>query len=468
MNQENTLSNSNPKSAGFNVLALVTLSIAAFLPAFMSNSLNVALPNIGKEFGTTAIILNWIVLAFVLANAALSLPIGRISDLAGIRKMFIFGLVFYALSSLAAVFAVSPTMLIVCRAAQGISGAMVMVNDIALLTAIFPAKYRGLALGINAATVYFGSSTGPFLGGLLTQSFTWRSIFVFNVVVCLVLLAMTFWKIKVARTEPRKEKLDYFGSIVYALSLVVLVYGFSLLPGITGGILIPVAIVGLLLFLWWENRTSSPVFDIKVFRHNRLFLFSNFAAFANYSAVFAVAFLLSLYLQYVKGLTPMMAGFVLLVNPAMQFLNSPLAGRISDKMEPRIISSIGMSLTACSLIILAFVSSTTPLAVIIVALAILGLGFSLFLTPNTNALMSSVDRQYYGVASATMSTMISSGMTISMGITMVVMSVVVGKVAITPEYYPAFLNSARITFGIFALLCLAGISLSISRGKMRK
>jgi EmrB/QacA subfamily drug resistance transporter len=433
----------------------------------MAQGLNIALPIIGREYGADAITLNWMVMAFVMANAALSIPVGRISDVVGIKKVFLFGMVFYTLSSFIVMFSNSSLMIIACRVAQGMGGSMILVNLIALISAIFPSEERGMALGINVASVYIGASVGPFLGGVLTESFGWKSIFLVNVIIGFFVILLTLWKVTGGQVEKRREKIDYIGSIIYILSLVILIYGFSQIPEMTGGILITAGLVGLLLFFFWENRVESPVFDIKVFRRNRLFIFSNMAALINYLAVFAVAFLLSLYLQYIKGLTPMVAGFVMIAHPVVQTILSPVAGRLSDKMEPRVVSSIGMGLTTLSLFSFVFLGNETPLIVVIIALIVLGAGFALFLSPNSNAIMTSVDKRYYGVASATMSTMISGGQTLSMGITMIVMSIVIGRVAVTPEYYPAFLTSVQITFGIFSFLCCCGVIISLLRGKMR-
>jgi len=452
---------------GAKALILGTLSLAAFLPGFMAQGLNIALPVIGREYGATAITLNWMVLAFVLTNAALSIPIGRISDVAGIRKVFLIGMAVYTLSSFAVMFSGSPLMIIICRVAQGVGGSMILINNIAVLTAIFPPEDRGLVIGINTSSVYVGASVGPFLGGVLTEAFGWKSIFLANVLIGLLVIILVFWKVSGKGLEGHKQKIDYIGSVVYSISFVVLIYGFSILPQIAAAVLIPVGMVGLFLFILRQMRVKSPVFDIKVFRSNRLFIFSNLAALMNYMAVFAVAFMLSLYLQYIKGLTPVLAGVVLIAHPVVQTIISPVAGRLSDRLEPRVVSSVGLGLVTLSLISFVFLGKGTPLAAIFAALVVLGAGFALFLSPNANAVMSSVDRNNYGVASATMSTMIASGQTLSMSITMIVMTIVIGRVAITPEYYPAFLTSAKIAFGIFGCLCACGVAVSSARGRMR-
>jgi EmrB/QacA subfamily drug resistance transporter len=448
-------------------IALLILSLTPFFLSFMIQALNLALPEIGREFGADAILLNWIVLVYVLAVAAFSLPFGRIADIFGIKKIIIIGMVIYTISSVIALLSFSAEMLIACRLVQGISAAMIIVNNMALVTAIFPAEERGRAFGINVTGVYAGSSVGPFLGGILTQYFGWRSIFLVNIPISIILVLLILWKIKGEWSECKGQKFDYIGSVIYVLALVTLMYGFSLLPGITGAILISLGIIGILIFLRWESRTKSPMFNIQIFRNNRTFIFSNLAALINYAAVFAVAFILSLYLQYIKGLAPDEAGLIMIAHPVVQAILSPLAGRFSDKMEPRLVASIGMALTAVALFSFVFLSDNTFVWQIIIALVILGIGFAFFLPPNTNALMSSVAPRYYGVASATMSTMISVGQMLSMGITMVVMAVIIGRVAVTPEYFPAFLASTRIAFGIFTLLCAGGVFISLFRGKVR-
>ncbi|MBA7710354.1 Riboflavin transporter RibZ [subsurface metagenome] len=228
-----------------------------------------------------------------------------------------------------------------------------------------------------------------------------------------------------------------------------------------------IGILGILIFIRWEMKVKSPVLNIELFKNNPVFTFSNLAALISYSATFAVAFLLSLYLQYTKGLNPQNAGLILLSMPAMQAIFSPLAGRLSDRIEPRIIASVGMGLTTIGLVLLIFLDQNTAIEFILVSLIILGFGFALFSSPNTNAVMSSVDKRFYGVASATLATMRQIGMMLSMGIAMLLFALFIGRVEITPEYYPAFVSSLKIAFVIFAILCFGGIFASLARGKIR-
>jgi len=224
--------------------------------------------------------------------------------------------------------------------------------------------------------------------------------------------------------------------------------------------------VGIGAFVRWEMRQRSPVLDMALFRNSPVFAFSNLAALINYSATSAVAFLLSLYLQYIKALSPSQAGLVLVAQPIVQAVFSPLSGWWSDRIEPRLMASAGMALTVVGLALLSLLSATTALGFVVVSLILLGLGFALFSSPNTNAVMSAVERRWYGVASSTLATMRLVGNMLSMGITMLIFSVFIGRVQITPEHYALFLTSARTIFAIFALLCLGGVFASLARGKV--
>ena len=446
---------------------LVVATMASFLTPFMGSSVNIALPSIGREFAMDAVLLGWVATAYLLAAAMFLVPFGRIADIYGRKKIFISGITIYTLASLLSGGAPSAVVLIVFRVLQGIGGAMIFGTGVAILTSVFPAGERGKALGINVAAVYLGLSLGPFLGGVLTEQLGWRSIFFANVPLGFIVIALTLWKLKGEWAEARGERFDGIGSVLYSLTLVAIMYGFSQLPRMTGIWLILVGLVGGGGFFAWEMNRESPVFDIRLFKGNRIFMFSNLAALINYSATFAVAFLLSLYLQYVKGYSPQWAGFIIVVQPVVMTVFSPFAGWLSDRVEPQIVASIGMTLTAVGLSLFAFITTTTAVGFIIAALILLGIGFALFSSPNTNAVMGSVTRQFYGVASATVATMRLVGMMFSMGIALLIFAVYLGRVQITPEYYPLFLKAMKTAVIIFALLCFGGIFASMARGKAR-
>ncbi len=447
--------------------ALLVATLGSFLTPFMGSSITIALPSIGSELAMDAISLGWVATAYLLAAAMFLVPFGRIADIYGRKRIFTYGILTYTVASMLSAIAPSAAVLIASRVLQGIGGAMIFSTGVAILTSVFPAEERGKALGINVAAVYLGLSLGPFLGGLLTEHFGWRSIFVLNVPLGLIIIAFIFWKLKGEWAEAKGEKFDITGSVIYSLMLIAIMYGFTLLPGMSGVWLILIGAVGVVAFVKWEMKVESPVLNIGLFRNNTVFALSNLAALINYSATFAVAFLLSLYLQYIKGLSPQSAGLILVAAPVVQAIFSPLAGRLSDRIEPRIVASAGMGLTVISLVLLTFLGEKTSLGFIVASLVVLGFGFALFSSPNTNAVMSSVEKRFYGVASGTLATMRQIGMTFSMGMAMLLFTLYIGRVQITPEYYSLFLRSVNVAFIIFAALCFAGTFASLARGKIR-
>ena len=448
-------------------LVLLVVTMAAFLFPFMGSSVFIALPSIGKELSLDAVMLGWVATAYLLSSAALLVPFGRIADIHGRKRIFTCGIVIFTVFSFFSGIASSAAMLICFRALQGIGASMIAGTGVAMLTSVYPAEERGKALGINVAATYTGLSLGPVLGGVLTQHFGWRSVFLINVPLGLIVIGVILWKLKGEWAGARGEKFDFAGSVIYSLALVTLVYGFTLLPAMSGVWLIVVGVAGLAAFTRWEMKAISPVLDIDLFRNNRVFTFSNLAALINYSATFAVAFLLSLYLQYIKGLNPQSAGLILVAMPAIQAIFSPLAGRLSDRIEPRVIASTGMALTTVGLVLFIFLNNETPLEFIIGTLLLIGFCFALFSSPNTNAVMSAAPQRAYGVASATVATMRQIGMLFSMAVAMLMFALYIGRVQITPEYYPLFLASMKTSFIIFAILCFGGIFASLARGKIR-
>jgi EmrB/QacA subfamily drug resistance transporter len=447
--------------------ALVAATLAAFLPPFMGASINIALPSIGDEFTLDAVSLSWIATSYLLAAAMFLVPLGRIADIYGRKKVFTYGTLIYTLSSFLSAISSSAVTLIAFRVLQGIGSAMLFGTGVAILTAVFPAGERGKVLGWNTAGVYTGLSVGPVLGGFLTQQWGWRSIFLANVPLGLIIIVFVLWKLKGEWAAADGERFDLAGSIVFSLSLVALMAGFSWLPDVRAVWLILAGLGGIGAFVVWETKAESPVLNINLFRQSPTFAFSNLAALINYSATAAVGFLLSLYLQYIKGMDAETAGFVLVSQPIVMAVFSPLTGWLSDRIEPRIVASVGMALTVIGLALFTLLDGQTTLIFIEASLIFIGLGFALFSSPNTNAVMSSVEKRYLGIAAATLGTMRLTGQMLSLGTAALVFALIMGRVQITPEYYPLFLSAMQIAFLIFAALCVGGVVASLVRGKVR-
>ena len=444
-------------------VAVVTLS--SFLAPFMASALNVALPAIGKRFAMGAVSMSWVVTAYVLAAAVFLLPFGRAADIYGRKKIFLWGMIVYTFGSLLSAVALSPGVLIAARVINGAGAAMSFATGTAILMSVVSMRKRGSVLGWNVAAVYMGLSVGPFLGGIITHDLGWRWIFILNAAVGMAAAIFTAWKLKGEWANAGGERLDAAGSVIYAATLVALMCGFSWLPGSRGAMLLLAAALGAVLFVRRELRCTNPVFDFRAFAGNPVFTFSNLAALINYSATAAVTFLLSLYLQYEKGFTPQQAGLVLVVQPILMAVFSPLAGRLSDRTDAGRLASAGMLLTVVGLVIFCFLRPGTNLAVVVTGLAVLGLGFALFSSPNTNAVMSSVDPRYYGIASGVLSTMRLIGQMLSMGIVMFLLALFLGGAPITPALYPLFMKAFKLSFAVCVALCVLGIFASLARGR---
>lgn len=450
-----------------NGVTLLVITMVFFLFPFMTSSLNVALPSIGIELSLGGVTLGWISTADTLAGLALLVPFGRMGDIYGRKKIFISGIAIFALASLFAGMATSGVMLIFFRVLQGVGVAMFVATGIALLTSIFPAHQRGKVLGINTAAIYSGLTVGPLLGGVLTQHLGWRSIFFVTASLAAAIVGILLWKLKGEWTGAKGEKFDFAGSVVYGLALAALAYGLVSLPATSGLCSIVAGIAGVLGFARLEMRTRSPLLDIRLFKNSRAFTFSSVATLLGNGPFLVVPFLVNLYLQYVKGFDPESAGLTLVALYAMSAIFSPLGGRLSDRIEPRIVASTGMTLLAAGLIMVIFLSGQTPLGLVITSLVLVGLGQAFFSSPNTNVIMSSAPGAAYGVASATIATMRQIGVVLGMGMTMMMLSLYVGKVQITPEYYALFQESMKTSFIILAILCFAGIFVSLVRNKVR-
>ncbi len=447
---------------------LIIATIGSFITPFMGSSINVALPHIEKTFKIDAVLLSWISTAYLLAAGVSLVPFARIGDIYGRKKILAWGFAFFSISSLLLALSISASMLILFRIIQGIGVGMIFATSMAILVSVFPPQERGKVLGITVSAVYIGLSSGPFIGGVLTFHFSWRSIFLLNFLLGFMVFCLVLWKLKGEWADAKGEKLDIIGVFVYSITLITIIYGLSLLPAFNSVWLILTGSAGMIIFVKWENHIKYPVFDVSLFKKNRVFALSNLAALIHYSATFAVNFLLSLYLQYIKLFDPQITGIILMSQPITMAMFSPFAGKLSDRIEPRIIATIGMSITCSMLLVLSFIQQFTSLVYVISCLLLLGFGYALFSSPNMNAIMSSVEKKFLGIASGSAGTMRVLGQMFSMGVATLVISIFMGRVQITESSYPNLLYSIKVSFIIFCLICFGGIFSSFIRGNIRK
>jgi len=441
------------------VLLAVTMTSNFFNP-LMGAAVNVALPNIGIEFSLDAVMLSWITMAYLLASAVFLVPLGKIGDMWGRKKMFLLGNIFFGLATILCAAADSGYSLIIGRLLQGVGSAMMFSTSMAIVISAFPVSERGKVIGLNVSAVYVGLSVSPILGGVLTQTLGWRSLFIINAVVSLLVSIAIIIKIKAEWKENENDKFDWFGAIIYIPSMTALMFGFSKLPTPLATFFTAAGIVGLIIFVMMELKHPFPLLNMKLFFENRVFGSSNLSAFINYAATFAVSFILSLYLQYSKHLSPKDAGMILIAQPVLMAVTAIFSGRLSDKISPRLLASSGMAICVVGMALLSFIEADTSYIYLITALGILGFGFGLFSSPNTNMVMSSVTRNYYGIASATLSTMRATGMMFSMAIASLSIHLFVGNQKINDLNVGSFIHSSKFVFVIFTILCVAGIFLS--------
>lgn len=446
-------------------LILFIIIITSFINPFLGAAINIALPTISEEFSMGAVGMSWVAMAFLLSSAVFLVPLGKLADIKGRKKIFFLGNIIITVASVICALSTSGAMLIIFRGLQGIGSAMVFGTGVAIITSVYPPGERGKAIGITVTSVYIGLSVAPFLGGILTQYLGWRSIFYMTIPFEVLVLWLTWRYVKEEWADARGETFDFPGALLYLLSMSAFMFGFSRLPDLSAIILASAGLLGLLGFVILESKLKFPVFNISLFRSNRLFALSNLAALINYATTFAITFLLSLYLQYILGLSPRDAGLILITQPLAMAIVASISGRLSDSYDPRILASAGMAIIVGGLIMLTFLSQSSGLSYLVVILAIVGIGFGLFSSPNTNAIMGSVDKKYLGLASATVGTMRMTGQMMSMGIATLILQLHMGNQALSAAHSNEFMSSMRVTFLVFVFLCILGVFFSMARGK---
>ena len=444
---------------------LIVITLASFLTPFMGSAINLAIPAIGKDFNSSTIILSWVATSYILASAAFLVPFGRLSDIIGRKKIFMLGISIFFVTTFLCGIAWSMQALIIFRVFQGIGSAMIFSTGMAILTSAFPPQERGKVLGINVATVYVGLSLGPVIGGTLNHQFGWHAIFFFTAVIALIVLVVSSIKLKVEWVGTSGETFDYTGSLFYIVGFIAFMYGISSLTTVPAAkIIFLIGLALLIVFGFYEMRIKHPILNLSLFK-NITYAFSNLAALINYSATFSLGFLLSLYLQEIQGYDSQVTGMILLFQPIIMAVLSPISGTLSDRIEPRALATLGMAISTIGLVLFCFLTEQTSLILIIINLALIGTGFALFSSPNSNAVMSAVEKRYYGIASSTLGTMRLTGQAVSMAIVTLLMSIYLGNAELTPALSSKLLSCTKASFGIFSLICFGGIFASWARGK---
>jgi len=438
--------------------------ITSFITTFMGSALNLSVPVMSEEFDVSAGAIGWVVTIYMLISSAFSVPFGRIADITARKRILVTGIAIFSASALFAAFSQNLAMVLIGRGAQGFGASMIFATNQAILVAEFDAKDRGRVLGYATASTYLGLALGPVLGGVLNHYLGWRSIFAITFVISLIVFIEALRKVPLREHEGEKTKMDVSGAGLYVAMIVTCVYGLTSLA--EGWIPVTCLAAGLLIgffFVKKELRTQSPVIDLRLFSGNLGYSFSNLAAFLNYGATYATSYLLSIYYQAVKGFDSQFAGILLIASPVIMTLLSPYAGKLSDRISPAKIATVGMAITVAALVAFSFVTVSQPVWMLFAINAVSGFGFALFSSPNTNAIMSYVDKKDFAVAASILATMRSLGQTFNMAVVTIVVTLMLGNVTLMQAEPEALVHVMRILFRIGAGFSALGIFFSLKR-----
>lgn len=454
----------NPETSPF--VTLIVVTVVQFLTPFMGTAVIVALPTIGEEFGASAIQLSMIQMTYILGVVIFLLPFGRLADIYGRKRVFVCGIIVVMLSTITIGCTQGTGTFILFRFLQGIGTAAITSTSFAILSSVFPGERKGLAMGVIVGCVYIGQTAGPTIGGVITSQMGWRWIFYLMVIAQFMALSLALFKLKGEWADSRGERFDWLGSIVYGVALTTIITGVYLIKKTEfGWIILFAGVIGLALFARIETRTDKPLLDVRFLSKNRSFMFGNIATMITYAASFGVVFLFTLYLQNVKGLSPQQAGFFMVIQPCVQALFSPLSGRLADAYSPSRMATLGMTLCAVGLLSATFIDSDSSMTTFVIVVVLLGTGFGVFSSPNMIAIMGSVDKRYYGIASSMIATMRNVGMLMSMTIIAIILSFFMGDIPLTASNKLEFVNSMHVTMIMFTLMSVAGVGFSMVRNK---
>ncbi|AGN26123.1 MFS transporter [Candidatus Methanomassiliicoccus intestinalis] len=461
-------------------IVLIVASVGSLMGPLDSTIVSVSMPSISDALQMDYAQTLWVPTAYLVTIASILLIIGRVSDIFGKKKIYISGFAIFAVGSLLCSLAQSGEQLISFRVIQGIGASFIMTSGTALVSAAFPPGEQGRALGLNVMAVYLGLAIGPPLGGILTQSFGWHSIFLVNVPIAIITIALAVWKLNECEILDKKVSFDISGAIAFAVGLITILLGLTL--GNTDGwlsanvlILVIISIISFVMFIRIEQKKGeNGLFDLRLFTKNRLFAAANFSAFLNYTAYYGSTFVISFYLQRVLGIDIGTTGLILLAMPLVMCIISPISGSLSDKVGSRTLATLGMIIMAVGLFLISTLGMNTSIAIVVIYLVILGIGMGMFSSPNTSAVMKSVRKDKTGVASGMLSTMRTVGQSLSLVLMGSVMAIVTSSALVSSVFMGGsssvdnaeFITGMSAALKVSALIALIGAASSTLRGKV--
>lgn len=446
--------------------ALIMVLINAFTTPLMLSAVNVALPQIANDLALGAITISWIPMAYLMASAMFLFLFGRMADVYGRKRIFLAGTLCVVITSVLAAFSMNSIHILSARFFQGMSAAMLYATQVAIVTSIFPPQKRGQMVGLTISMIYLGLSFGPVIGGICIDTFGWRSAFLIHVPLAILVLIIGFFRVSGDWKAEGEARIDLVGASIFAIAIACLCFGVTQLPTLNAYLFV---VFSLVLFIWFvklQYSQQSPLLNVRLFLKNKIFRYSCTASLIMYSATFANVVLISLYLQYLKDMSATSAGLIMMIQPLTMAVFSPLAGRLSDRLEPRVISSLGMSLTILGLLLLSMLTAETSTGWIIFSLVLIGMGFGLFSSPNVNAIMGSIEKRYYGSANAVVAMMRIVGQLCSMILVAMIFSLMLGTVEIKVEYFSELEQSIQRCFLVACIICVPGLFFSYYRGEL--
>lgn len=443
---------------------LIASCIASAITPLTGTMMNLSLVSIGLTFGVGAHALAYVNTAFLLSSAVFMVPIAKIADIYGRRKLFVFGLILFTIASIVAYFSVSFEMLLILRAVMGLATAAIAGTAISMLTDAFGPSERGAAIGLNTASVYLGAAMGPVVGGIINDALGWRSVFLVTIPLAII-SSFTILSVRSNNETHHGKTFDLTGTVLCSLAITLTMVGLINMPRPLSAVSMIVGLLLLWAFVKYEKRVEEPVLDVRIFS-NKTFSRSCLASFMMNSANYAVSFFVAIYLQTIGALTSSEAGIVMLSQPLVQAALTAYFGKLYDRMEDkRLLPTVGVAVSGIGIILIMALSIDLNLQLVIAALLFFGLGNAIFNAPNTTAIMSSVSPVDRGAASAMVAVVRQTGMMASMGIAMFAIAVIMGGLdTLGPSTYGNFVMVIRISFFVSAVMCLFAMLVSWFRG----
>ena len=406
-----SVSTASRRSIHYKWLVFATIAVGMFVSVMDQTSAGLALPLIADHFDAAIPAVQWVTLGYILVSGSLLMPMGRLSDIVGRKRVYTTGFVIFTLGAVLAGSSTAFLGVVLFKCLQGVGAAMIQANGMAIVASTFPSNQRGKAIGLFMTTVGLGAVIGPMVGGVVAGILGWRFVFFLAVPfgIVSIVMSMLILEGRVVASEgqvARRAGFDWTGAILsaFALSAFLLAMTNAYRLG-WGSHLVIAGLVGAaasaVLFVWWELRASEPMLPLELFR-SKLFSLGMSAAAFSFMSGHTVFFLMPFYLQGVLGYSPGRAGLVLASTAVCYATMGLIAGRLSDSFGWRRFTVSGLAMTAVSLFILSRLSVSASMGLVIGAMVLLGLGLGMFNSPNVSAVLSTVDRSSYGIATAFM------------------------------------------------------------------